>query len=364
MAAMDGIDHHSSADRAVLPFRRVARLGLAVMALLAGGGWLPAQQASADPPASPVELVRAADLNFAQMAYRLTTANVALCDRREPATGIVFHSLSTYAPANRKTVAAGFGFETDIGVEAVVAGSPAADAGVIAGDSLVSVDGASIDTTLPLRRRRATTTQIAALHAALANLPPDAPMVLTLRRGGQDRRVTLTPLPACLSRFELLLASNAAVSDGTLVQVGTVIVDQLGDDSVGIIAHELAHNILRHRARMDAQGIGNGRGPGGRNLPYYLRTETEADILSVYLVTNAGFDAARAIRAWRTLGMAAPDERRDGTHPRWQDRVATMAQALAAIRATPGSFHVPPLLATRDQPLSKNWPAILVRGAP
>lgn len=315
-----------------------------------------------EPAPPPLEAIRAQDLQFAKLGYRLATANAPLCDQREPAVGIVFHSLSAYAPADRAMVASGFGFETDIGVEAVIPGSPADKAGISAGDSLVAIDNTTIDTSLPPRDRKAGIRWIAALHDAIALLPDTAPMFLTLRRNGQDRRVTLGPVPACRSRFELLLDSDdAALSDGGLVQIGVPILERHGDDTAAIIAHELAHNMLHHRSRMDAQGIGNGERLIGRDVAYFRRTETEADIVSVYLLANAGFDLAMVPRFWRAIGKRHDSVLNGRSHPKWADRLATMEQAIAAILADPAGFHLPALVATRDHPVSRDWAAILIR---
>src|SRR3546814_7590243 len=57
------------------------------------------------------------------------------------------------------------------------------------------------------------------------------------------------------------------------------------------IAHELAHNILRQRERLEAKGVNYGLLSGiGRNVGYFRQTELEADILSVSLPANAHYD--------------------------------------------------------------------------
>lgn len=312
---------------------------------------------------SPLEAVRAADLGFAEKGFRLTTANARLCDRVEPAIGVVFQSLSAYEPKDRATVMSGFGFETDIGVEAVIPGSPAEQVGIVPDESLVAIDGVTIDTSLPRPDRKAGTRWVVAVHGAIATLPPTEPMMLTLRRNGRDRQVKVMPVAACRSRHELLLdGSSTALSNGDIVQIGSGMIERYGDDVVAAIAHELAHNVLRHRARMDALGIGSGVFSSiGPDVPYYRRTETEADILSVFLMANAGYDLAIVPRLWRAMGPRRENPFNARTHPRWQDRVATMEKAIAMINAEPGDFHLPALLATRDKPLSKDWAAILVK---
>src|SRR3546814_17247433 len=62
------------------------------------------------------------------------------------------------------------------------------------------------------------------------------------------------------------------------------LVDFSPDDAelAAAIAHELAHNILRHRARLDAAGVDRGLAKQfGRNARMFKQTEIEADRPSV-----------------------------------------------------------------------------------
>lgn len=98
----------------------------------------PAKQVAPSP--AFFETLRAADLRLATIAYRLTTANAALCDRQQPQIGMPIHALTQYGPAARPSAATAFGFESTIGVEAVVPGAPADRAGVRANDSIVTIN--------------------------------------------------------------------------------------------------------------------------------------------------------------------------------------------------------------------------------
>src|SRR3546814_7868561 len=80
--------------------------------------------------------LRAADLRLATIAHRLMVANVALCDRRAGATGLVLHALDSYDSGIRDAARRTFGFETPVAVEAVVPQSAAARAGVRADESV------------------------------------------------------------------------------------------------------------------------------------------------------------------------------------------------------------------------------------
>ena len=69
--------------------------------------------------AATFDALRQVDGRMAAIAYRLTTANAALCRALAPTPGWAIHSLGQYDPALRDQARASFGFETPIAVEAV-----------------------------------------------------------------------------------------------------------------------------------------------------------------------------------------------------------------------------------------------------
>jgi predicted Zn-dependent protease len=110
-----------------------------------------------------------------------------------------------------------------------------------------------------------------------------------------------------------------------------------------VAAHELSHNLLAHRDRINAAKSGKTR--------LIKSTEEEADRLSVWLMANAGYDPQAAITFWERYGaetglgiFTAP------THYRWQDRVAMLRREIEAMQAAGiGSGpRDPPLLAAHS----------------
>ena len=90
------------------------------------------------------------------------------------------------------------------------------------------------------------------------------------------------------------------------------------DDALAaVLAHELAHNILRHNALKTPS----------------KQAEYEADALSVRLVARAGYDLGAVLPFWEALrkrtdyGIFS-----DGTHPGWRKRIAALAAAVAAAK--------------------------------
>lgn len=327
---------------------------LFALALLAA----PASQAARAPQAAHApragasgfhEELRAADARLAAIGHRLATANAGLCDRLQPAAGLVVHALAQYGGPGRDAARRAFGFEGPVAVEAVVPGGPAERAGVRADDTLPAIGGEPVatggegvvdrDRALDLLDRGA----------------PTAPIALTLRRGGTERRVEVAPTPACRARFELLLGRGSyAGADGRVVKLGERFFQGYSDEEIAVVvAHELAHVILRHADRLDRAGVDRGLlKEFGRNGRLFRRTEREADELGVHLLANAGYDPLAAARFWRTRG---PGIDHGPFRARTHDSSAARATALEAtarvIAGGPRASAPAALLATRDQPL-------------
>lgn len=323
--------------------RRFALLAAALMPI--------ATIASAD--TAVLEALRADDARLAAIAWRLTTTNAALCDRLQPATGAVIQTLGQFPPAGRADARATFGFERPVAIEAVVAGSAADRAGVRPNDSLAAIAGQPVDAPPPATGANADARD--AVLARIAALPPAQPMRWTLVRDGSTREVTLHPVPACRSDFEVLPGPKlTAAADGRLVQIGSRFFERYDDAQIAVVvAHELAHDILHHRERLDAAGVSRGLlAEVGRNGRLFRTTEDQADRLGAILLRNAGYDPQSAVRWWREHGGDVDGGLfRSRTHPSSAARAKSVEAEIARIPAHAPMPYVPPLIAESAQPL-------------
>lgn len=302
----------------------------------------------AAPETASLEALRGIDLRLATIAHRLVTANAPLCRDTVPATGMVLHAKSQYGEAEQAAARQAFGFTTPIAVEGVVPGSPAATAGLRANDGLaaigseVLVGGAEPPSSVDRDR-------------ALDVLERQgAPVRVTTVRDGARREFVIPATLGCRGRFEVVLGTKmTALSDGKVVQIGVRFFERYRDEETAVIvAHELAHVILRHRLRLEAAGVQGGMLKElGRNAQLSQKVELEADALGVALLHNAGYDPASAARFWRERGGDIDGGLfRSRTHPATKRRIAAIEAAAAAI--PPGDRpYVPPVLAQRDEPL-------------
>lgn len=342
--------------RTILSAGRPLLLWLAACVLPGSVAW------SAPDDSALFEQVRASDLEMAAIGWRLASANAPLCDVLEPGLGLQLHTLDQFAPQLRDSAQKHFKFATPVAIEGVIADGPAAQAGLRADDSLVRIGPVDIAASAG---KAGTTQRLVEVQLAVAQLPPAQPIEIHAIREGAPLTVTVLPIPSCRSRFELELADDfGASADGSMVQISSKLLETYrGDRAAAAIAHEFSHNILHHRVRLEARGVTFGMLSGfGGNVKYFRQTEIQADILSVYLLANAGYDPKAALDFWRDFGPKhAGSIFNSRSHPHWRDRVATLEAEIAKVQADPARPHVSKLIAERDQPLDGDWQSLLVR---
>lgn len=220
-------------------------------------------------------------------------------------------------------------------------------------------------TVADLSGKPGSTDRLVAAQHALAALPMNTPIVVEALRAGKPVRVTIDSVPICRSRFELRLANDfRASADGSMVQISSAFLETYSAQQVAAaVAHELSHNILRHRDRLEVRGVSFGMLSGfGANVKYFRQTEIQADLLSVYLLANAGYDPNASIAFWKAFGPSkAGGIFRTRSHPHWRDRVRTLSAEIGKVAAHPERPIIPSLIAQCDQPLDGDWQSLLIR---
>lgn len=286
---------------------------------------------AAAPPGEPTRAalvdLQTADMRVAAIGWRLLTANASRCPRQMPGTGLVLHGLGQYPPGTARDAALALQPDLDeLTVLGVVPGSPAAAAGLAAGDAIEGIGGRRVSA-LPLTGNHASALRDAA-ERELAGLSPAAPVVLAVRRGAERRNITLAAVPACRSRLEVVAGEALrARSDGELIQIGQGFAASLSDDGLAIVlAHELAHTVLDHHRQAKAGATSLAR---RERKAMSRRFEDEADLLSLELLSGAGWDPAIAPRFLRRHAKALDRFASGGVHRKAADRAERMERALA-----------------------------------
>lgn len=287
--------------------------------------------------------LRAADFRVARVVYRLATAGAAHCPASHPWTGLVLHQLGEYEPSDRPEAVRRFAVDQGPGIVAVVPGSPAARAGLKAGDVILSANSApfpppaAIASEPDSKKRRDLMEQV---EAQLEEQLKRGPVRLRMLRDGKTADATLDSVKGCAARGRLARSAQAnAFADGRYAIMTTKMLDFLrNDDELAVaMAHEMAHNILRHPARLEQQNV-----PGGilrnigKNAARVLATEEEADRLGITLAWAAGYDISAAIPFWRRLYATydpIPVPKFLRTHPSLSGREKMIGEVLAQLGA-------------------------------
>ncbi|MEL6874351.1 MAG: M48 family metallopeptidase [Pseudomonadota bacterium] len=289
------------------------------------------------------------DERLHRIGYQLITANEPFCRSSGPKTGLLLHDIRQYG--NKEAARTVFGFPREVSIHAVVPGSPADLAGLKAGDGLIAVNDFSLEDYAASDKPADSDKNVLHRLNRFKILLEQNSVAIAVLRNGQRIEASLDPVPACRSRFEIKPnRKREASADGQIVSISSALAEyfESDDEFAAVAAHELAHNLLRHRDRLNAQKVNRGFfGQFGKSAGRIKDTEIEADRLSVWLMANAGYDPRAAIRFWTRYGK----EHGKGifsasTHYRWKKRVRLFEEELAKmadVEASESGRH-PPLL--------------------
>lgn len=293
----------------------ILRLALAAAALLAA---IPARAAGLREELLALQRL---DARIQTIGWQLARSNARYCRDATPGIGLQLFDAAGFD--NPAAVRATLGLDGDLAIAAVAHGGPADRAGLTAGLPLGAIAARPV-ADLPAARA-GDYRRVAALHDAVeAQLAIAGNVEFTDAAG---RRYQVGGEPACPSRFEMLTRGSRASADGKRVLIGRKLVEELTDDGLlaAALAHELAHNLLGHRGRLDLEG---------RSWAKVKATEREADRMMPWLLANAGHDPAAAVRFFEVWGpkhdlglFATPD------HDGWKERARRIRAELVAVAA-------------------------------
>lgn len=298
--------------------RWAGMLGPALLALAASPAFAgPAEDRAA------LQSLRADDARLQAIGWNLATGNASFCDAR-PAIGLLVQDMANFSdPAGVRAAA---GIAGDVAAQAVVPGSPAALAGIEAGDEIVSIDGRAMADLPPVKPgdwRRL----YGLFDAVDAALDRGGSVQIGWRDAEGMHEASIAGVPACRTRFELLDGSANAVAEGKRVVIGRKFAGFGYPDDLfaAAVAHEVAHNLLAHRAWLNSTG---------RTRANIRTTEDEADRLTPWLLANAGYDPKSAVRLFERWGPKNGGGLfRSRNHAGWHERAIAIAAEIG--RMTP-----------------------------
>lgn len=303
-----------------MPVRRV--LAPALAGILAAAPPLAASAAAEGDGAARAqfEAQRQKEQRVQDIGWRLVTGNARFCDDATPAIGLLLHDMASYRePAAVRRL---LGLESDFAVLASAKGSPAERAGLAAGTEIRSLAGERLSS-WPARSHGDWRRAMRAQELIEARLTASGSLAI---ERGDGSLVTIAGVPACASRFEIGGDGKGALAEGKRVIVERDFpgLEYADDELAAALAHELAHNLLHHRAWLEREGRAR------RNIRL---TEREADRLMPWLLVNAAYEPSAALRFMERWGPRHSGGLfRKRSHDGWDERAGFIEAELAQIK--------------------------------
>jgi Zn-dependent protease with chaperone function len=233
-------------------------------------------------------------------------------------------------------------------VISVVEGSPAAQAGILKGDELISFNGDPVPVSGTM-----------GWMGGFLRFNGERPVQVALRRNdSEDKALTVHPVTGCA--IPINLETNAEPNAFTdfkkiVIHSGILRLTKTDADLAVIVGHELAHVNMGHYQKKSHNAIlgaiGGALVDGGFMLgsvdsrgtftrhferaglnAFSVAFEREADYVGAYYAARAGYDIAGAGEVWRALSLESPANLRiGGTHPTTPERFIFMQKVAAEI---------------------------------
>lgn len=223
---------------------------------------------------------------------------------------------NTFEGETRDIAVATRGLDKTVRVLYTVPGSPAENAGLRRGDSIISVAGRALPP-----GEAGTQLLFGAMDASRGE-----PLPLIVRRDGIRRRAAVSPVAICDIPVELARTGDVfAWTNGTKVKIGEGMLQFAATDPelALVVSHELAHIILNHTGSFF--GLGS------------ARLEREADYVGLYILARAGFDLERGVRLFDRMSVAFPKLDEAASHPPLRSRLRALRDTAREITDRAGA---------------------------
>ncbi len=270
------------------------------------------------------------------LQFRLARGAVDFCaGRTRPFYGLHVATEQSFDARMRGPARDAFGLDDRLKVLYVVAGSPAEAAGLRPGATIVAVDGQALPPGLAGAR---------AFAKALRG-HDGRPARLTLAgRGVGEAGATVAIAPVETCDVEVTTSARRSLNAyaiGKRIVVTREMMWFARDDELALVlAHELAHHVLRHAERAV---------PGAN----FKEIEAEADYVGLYIMARAGYAIENAPRFWRRLAANFPGAiGAAATHPATAYRYLVLRKTVREINAKIAAGR--PLMPNRVRTLAAN----------
>ena len=297
-------------------------------------------------PAAPDEWAR-----VERVALAVFRGGRQLCGARvAPTLGLAYANRESFNRALQPAADELLGFDEHLKVTRIVAGSPAAKAGLQAGDILMTLGGRMV----PSGAGAA-----ASFTGLVRTLPAGGrPVPLAVQRAGVAEQLAVTPELICDFDITVMESDEVnAFTDGRTIRVMSGILGMVVDDDelALVLSHEVGRNIMNHIAIQKWQAMGGAvagammdvlaaavgidshgkftRGRHGGDAGRAVGRERQADYIGLYVMARAGYNVDVAPQLWRRMAALMPRESKVMPTQSAAERLAAMERAVAEIKA-------------------------------
>ncbi len=268
-----------------------------------------------------IEHFQSLDQKLQDVGWKLVQGNAEFCSQTIPSVGLQLQDLASYGGPD--IARAALRMSGDFSVQTAARDSPAALSGEFPQNREVTRFG-DVDPNAWEAEEKHYWQRLTRAHDWIDDALVKQGSITFGFADGETAE--LEPLAVCATRFELAGEGKRAVATGDRVVIGMNFPGFAYEEEIfaGAVAHELAHNLLGHRAWLTEHG---------RKRRNVRKAEREADRLMPWLMANAGYEPEAAFRFMTTWGP-----RHDGglfrarTHDGWDERAEFIAAEIPRIR--------------------------------
>jgi hypothetical protein len=281
-----------------------------------------------------------------RVGWPILKAGTPLCiDRKHNAIGLFFANKYDYDNELRDVAISTYGLGEVLQIMYVIENTPAADVGLMKGDYLISINKVEIPTGEGASKKL--------IDKILGLTKQNADITLQIQRGGVTETIIVRTEEIC--GYPLIVAIDDRVNafangNSIIINQGMMDFAETDDELAIVIAHELAHNNMRH---IDAKQINafaglfvdllisvltgvNTQGVfsevGAR--AYSQGFEAEADYVGLYTTELAGYNIDGAPYFWRKMGVKHPasiNQNHAASHPSTPERFVAIEDTIKEI---------------------------------
>ena len=267
-------------------------------------------------------------------------------DRKRKSIGITYANKFDFEGEFQDIAVSKFGFDDTLEITYAIDSYPAATAGFKAGDVLLSVNdrdipagkGASKKFSKLLKEEIKNNTQLS----------------FQIVRDNIAESLSVAPIETC--DYPLIVTNDDVVNafaDGNSIFITQGMMDftKSDDELALVVAHELAHNAMRHIDAKRTNALGgfvidmliavlagvDTQGMFTKNfaMAYSQEFESEADYVGLYMCELSGYDISEAAYFWRRMGVKHPAsiaQNHGASHPSTPERFVSIEDAIKEIK--------------------------------